>query len=116
MLLALVQPTIHNGLETAKIDAVNAVVGDALTPKVRLLEYTVGLDDALAHDCPPITSFRLTLAEKAWLRQLNVAAGATVRPGDVLAILSTSPEEPIDGQPERMARTSSAAILQSIAW
>jgi hypothetical protein len=116
VLLKLVMPTIHSKMDSARIDVINVSVGDALERGARLLEFTMGLDAASAHDCPPLTSYRMTLSEAAWLRQLNVKQGADLVSGDVLALLTTEPEESFCGEHDRLARVAIAAIVKPMAW
>jgi len=116
MLLKLVLPPLQGGAEWVRIDTVDAAVGAPLRPGSRLIEFTVGLDAAAVHDCPPITTYRMTLSETAWLREVRVAPETNVAAGDVLALFSTTPDEAIDGEPERAARVAIAAILKPMAW
>lgn len=116
MLLELVLPPFVGPTETVRIDAVDFAVGDCLARNARLIDFTAGLDDAARHDCPPITTYRMTLSETGWVRQVNVAEGQTVAAGEVLALISTSEDEPIAGTPERRCRITAAAILQPMAW
>ncbi len=116
MLLKLLLPVVDGAMGRAKIVAVHAKAGDALRPRARLFDFTMGLDTASAHDCPTITTYRLTVSEKAWLRRIDIAADDFVTPGDCVALLGSEDGEPIDGEPERAARVSIAAILQPMAW
>lgn len=116
MLLELVLPPFVGPTQTVRIDVVNFAVGDCLARSGRLIDFTAGLDDAATHDCPPVTTYRMTLSETAWVRQVNIAAGQTVGPGDVLALLGTSEDEPVAGPAERRCRITAAAILQPMAW
>jgi len=116
MLLELVLPPFVGQTETVRVDAVNFAAGELLTRSARLIDFTAGLEKAAMHDCPPTTTYRMTLSETAWVRQVNVAAGQTVGPGDVLALLGTSEDEAVDAAPQRRCRTTSAAILQPMAW
>ena len=116
MLLELVLPPFVGTAETVRVDVVNFAVGDHLPRNARLIDFTAGLNDAATHDCPPITTYRVTLSETGWVRQVNVAVGQTVGAGDVLALISTSGDEPIAGASERRCRITAAAILQPMAW
>jgi hypothetical protein len=116
VLLKLVLPTLQSRTERVQVDAIQAAIGEAMRPGARLLEFTAGLDDAAAHDCPPVTTYRMTLSETAWLRELRIAEGVNVAVGEVLAVLSTTPDEPLAGGPERSARVAIAAILRPNLW
>lgn len=116
MLLELRLPPSVGPTATVRIDAVNFAAGDALARNARLIDFTAGLDDAAMHDCPPVTTYRMTLSETAWVRQVHVVPGQTVAAGDVLALLTTSEAEPVAGPAERRCRITSAAILQPMAW
>jgi hypothetical protein len=116
VLLKLVLPTLQSRTERVQVDAIQAAIGEAMRPGARLLEFTAGLDDAAAHDCPPVTTYRMTLSETAWLRELRIAEGVNVAVGEILAVLSTTPDEPLAGGPERSARVAIAAILRPNLW
>ncbi|MBV1917748.1 MAG: hypothetical protein KUG65_06765 [Sphingomonadaceae bacterium] len=116
MLLKLVVPTIQNKLERVRIDGLGVVVGDKVSPGAKLLEFTSGLDQAAMHDCPPITSYRMTSSETAWVRQLVAREGEDAMSGDLLALLSTDPDESLEGAESRLARNAIAAIFKPVAW
>ncbi len=82
----------------------------------RILDLSVDLSAAVAHDCPPISHYRIVLRERAWLRRLCVKPGAQVAADEVLAQFSTDPDEPLDGEPGRAVRVSIAGILDQSDW
>jgi hypothetical protein len=117
MLLELVLPNLPQAGEAgARIDVVHCAPGDALARNARLLEFTVGLDDAAAHDCPPVTTYRMILSEPAVVRTIEVTPGTAVPAGSRLALLATAVDDPADGEPVRRARATIAAILVPPAW
>ena len=116
MILELLVPQIDGRIDRVKIDRLEIAVGDSIAPSDSLLELTAGLDYAGMHGCPPTTRFRMTSGETAHVRQVNVQEGARLYSGEVLAILSTEPDEPIDGEERRKARHSLAAIFSPSAW
>lgn len=116
MLLELVLPPIVGETEKVRLDAIHFAAGDALVRNARLIDFTTGLFDAAMHDCPSVTTHRVMLSEAVWVREIRVETGRIVGRGDVLALLSTTPDEAVTGRPERRCRTTSAAILKRLAW
>jgi hypothetical protein len=110
-MLELKLPHIHDLMTSAKVVAVHAQPGAALRPGARLLDVAVDLTPVAAHDCPPVSLYRIVLREVAWLRRLDVACGDEVAPGDSLAMLSSAPDDPLDVAPSRQARIAIAGIL-----
>jgi hypothetical protein len=51
-----------------------------------------------------------------WVRRLSASAGEAKEVGDVLALLSTQPDEPLDGPVVRPLRVACAGILDPSGW
>ena len=73
------------------------------------------LGGSVAHDCPPVSYYRLVLRERAWLRRLAVAVGEEVPLAAPLAWFTTSPDEPAEGEPARPVRVAHAGILAPVS-
>lgn len=116
MTIRLVLPATNEALGSARIDQVHIAAGQSLAPGARLIDFTVGLDAAASQDCPPITHYRMTLRESAWVGRVDVAAGQDVAVGDLLALLGAGPDDPLDTQAARTARVSMAAIIRTPDW
>lgn len=116
MTIRLVLPATNEALGSARIDEVYIEAGQALALGSRLVDFTVGLDAAASQDCPPITHYRMTLREKAWVGRVDVEPGQDVAVGDVLALLSVNPGDPLDPDAVRTARVSMAAIIRTPDW
>lgn len=116
VLLTLTLPRLNAHMTVAIVDRVHAQVGEALGLGGKLFDLTVDLSAAAPHDCPPVSHFRMTLRERAWLRRLDVAAGDEPEVGAGLALFSTEPDEPLDGPAARAARTTVAAVIAQNAW
>lgn len=117
MLFTLTLPRINDYMTTAAIKTVHAAEGAALTPGSKLMDLVIDLGATIAHDCPPISQYRIALRDRAYLRKLAVASGDDVAPGAMLALFSTDPGEPLDATPARPARISVVGILdQSGGW
>lgn len=116
MILELLVPQIDGRIDRVKIDKLEISVGDSVAVSDSLLEFTAGLDYADMHGCPPTTRFRMNSGETAYVRQISVQEDARPYSGEVLAILSTEPDEPINSEERRKARHSLAAIFSSSAW
>lgn len=76
-----------------------------------VFDLTVDLSGGVVRECPPVSTCRIVLREEAWLRQVCVALGETVTPGQTLALLSIAPETPIE-PPAREARVTAATMLR----
>lgn len=95
----------------AKILRLLAQQGDALGIGAALLEIEVDLSSQVTHDCPPISYFRIVLREKAHLRRWDVSPGDTLPVGQLLAVLSQTSDETLDGEAARRVRTNAAGIF-----
>jgi hypothetical protein len=116
LLLNLTLPRINALMTSAVIDTVEPEEGAALQVGSRLLDLTVDLSDAAPHDCPPVAHFRLMVRDKVWLRRLDVVPGDEPEVGASIALFSTEPDEPLDGEPARQVRVAIAGIVTRSAW
>jgi hypothetical protein len=110
--LARINPQMRN----AVVGGVFAEVGTLLAVGGKLMDLTVDLSEAAAHDCPPISYYRLVVRDKVWLRRLSAGVGDTVEVGGEIALFSTEPDEPLDGPIARQVRTASVGIVPQTAW
>lgn len=115
MLLKLLVPVTNADLGPARIGHVHPAIGDALQPGSPLVDVIVG-QDTMAFDCPPISKYRVTSRETAWLRRIDMAQGQFAHTGASIALLSTSPDEPLENDGERAVRVSVAAIIAGPGW
>ena len=90
--------------------------GDALSPRSRLLDVKVDLSAGAPQDCPPVYWFRVFCREQVWVRKLFASEGEARAVGDVLALVSTQPDEPMDGATVRALRVVCAGILDPEGW
>lgn len=111
MRLELHLPAIMEQMSEAKILRVMAQEGDQLSIGSPLLELEVNLSSLVAHDCPPVSYFRIVLREAAYLRRMAVAAGQTVPVGVLLAVLGQSAGIEPEGEAARRLRVNVAGIL-----
>ena len=116
MLLNLSVPRINDYMDTAIIEWVYPAEGQALEIGAKLVDLTVDLSAAAAHDCPPISHYRIVLRERAWLRGLAVARGDEQAVDGALAVFTTEPDEALDGAAWRPVRFAIAAIIHQPAW
>lgn len=117
MLLTLTLPRINELMSTAVVETIHAVSGSALTPGTKLLDLSVDLSAVAAHDCPPVSLYRIVLRDRVFLRRVAVARGDELAVGALLAQFSTDPEEPLDGEAARAVRITIAGILApSESW
>lgn len=112
VLLTLSLPPINPHASDAVVKTVYAAVGEELGLGAKLFDLTVDLSNAaLVHDCPPVSSYRVVLRDKVWLRRIEVTAGQTVNTGEPLALFSTEPDEPLDAEPGRAVRVTIAGVV-----
>ena len=114
MLLTLALARINPLMTEAIINTLYGQVGSVLSPGTKLLDLTIDLSETIAQDCPPISYYRLVLREAAWLRRWLVKLGDRPAVGSVLALLSTSENEAMDGTPTRAARVMTAGIIPDV--
>lgn len=95
----------------ALIECVHVASGARLQAGSKLFDVSVDLGGAFAHECPPISYYRLVLRETLWLRHLAVAPGMRWEMDDPLAILTLDPDEPLTGGAIRPARIAAAGIV-----
>ena len=98
------------------MDPLYAAEGAFLPVGSKLLDLKVDLSDAAAHDCPPISYFRLSVRDAVWLRRLEVAAADQCETGTLLALFSTEASESLDAAPDRQIRFSIASIMPKFDW
>jgi hypothetical protein len=103
-------------MSTALIRTVYAAEGSALDIGAKLLDLTIDLSSVVAHDCPPISHYRIAIRDRGWLRRLLVAPGDNIETGAVMAQFTTEPDEPLDGGPARAMRITVAGILDQSDW
>lgn len=111
MLLTLSLPLIIEHMTTAVILKIHAAEGTALIPGAKLLDLSIDLSRSIAHDCPPISHFRLAARERVWLRQLTIMQGGEFEVGATIGKFSTEPDETLDDEPARGLRITVAGII-----
>ena len=111
MLLTIALPaTLPPGGEL-RARVIHAAAGDRMGPGAKLLDFSYDLSAGTAHDCPPVTYYRLILRERGVLRALTIARGDRLESGVPLALLATDPADPADAMPARAARVTVAGIV-----
>jgi hypothetical protein len=114
MLLTLSLPRFNDLMTSAVVEAIHAVPGTALATGAKLMDVSVDLSAVAAHDCPPISHFRIVLREPAWLRRLVVGVGDVVPASALVAQFSTQADESLDAAPARQVRVTVAGILSAV--
>jgi hypothetical protein len=117
VLLTLKVPKLLPEATSVKIEKVFATVGQFLQPGAKICDLRIDLSAVAAHDCPPVSFFRIAFRDRAWLRQVSVVDGDIREVGAELALFSTARDEAIDFIPVRSARFTAAGIIhQSALW
>lgn len=114
VLLTLNLPEIVPGMTDAKIEKVFVGEGQFLTPGTKVCDLRIDLSAVAAHDCPPVSFFRIVFRDRAWIRRLNIAGGDTREINAELALFSTEQDEAIKCAAARSARFSTAGIILPI--
>jgi hypothetical protein len=114
LLLEYRLPRINANMTEASIERRYAEPGDALGIGTRLLDLRVDLSSSFSQDCPPISFYRIVMRERAYLREVRPGDGAACPVGDVIAIFSTEPDEPLGGVAARAIRVATAGISQPV--
>jgi hypothetical protein len=104
-------PEFNAEMEDALIESLYCAEGQLLPIGAKLLDVSVNLSTAFAQNCPPISYYRLVLRDKLWLRKLLIAPGDSRAAGSRIALLTTEPDEAIDGEAARAARCMTAGIV-----
>jgi len=117
MLLELKMPRVIADMPGARIEAIYVRPGGEIGVGGKLCDISIDLGGAFQQNCPPISFYRLVSRERVWLRRITVAAGDLLSPGDVVASLSTGPDESLDSPVARPLRFTTAGILwHSAMW
>jgi len=110
MVLELALTRMNPYMSSCTVECVFAEPGTALTAGTKLLDVSVDLGDDFSQQCPPISFYRVVIREKAVLRELRVPPGEACGVGDVIAVFSTTPDEPL-GPAQRALRIATANII-----
>lgn len=111
MLLTIAIPAALDLGGEARVRLVHAAAGDMLAPGAKLIDFNVDLSAGAAHDCPPISHYRLVLRERGWLRRLAVATGDPLMAGATIGWIGDAADTPLDEAAARAARVTVASIL-----
>jgi pyruvate/2-oxoglutarate dehydrogenase complex dihydrolipoamide acyltransferase (E2) component len=104
-------PIVSPHMSVALVECVYSTAGSVLKTGDKLLDLRVDLTSSFAQDCPPISYYRIIMRENAVLRAFHLGAGASCKPGDLIAVFSTSGEEAMDQPPQRPIRFATAGIV-----
>lgn len=111
MLLAIELPRLHELMTTAVVSKVHAMPGDELAAGAPLMDLRVDLSHEAAHDCAPVSYFRIVLRDRGVLRTLDAPVGAELTPGQAIGVLSTSAGESLTVAPARAARLTTVGVV-----
>ncbi|MGH7284107.1 MAG: hypothetical protein ACRELY_21480 [Polyangiaceae bacterium] len=110
MLLALHVPRF-GAMTEGSIQRTLIVPGTPIVAGAKLLEIWVSLAAAFAQNCAPEFAFRVVALESGWLRRWSASPGEIVAAGAVIALVTTTPDEAIDGcEIARPLRVSCGAV------
>lgn len=104
-------PLINPQMANARVECLYAGEGEFLRPGSRLLDLSVDLSSAFAHECPPVSYFRIVLREPLWLRCWALGLGDLCPVDGLIARFSTEADEADGGGTGRQVRVNSAGII-----
>lgn len=111
MLIDIPLPRLHELMTTGVVTRVHVAPGSTLAVGAPLVDVRVDLSNAAAHDCPPVSYFRVVLRDTGVLRTLAAQVGSDLAPGQRLGLLTTTADEPLEGNPARAARLTTVGVL-----
>ena len=112
MLVKLVMPEMGTSDDRIKIHAIYAAENGWLPLGARVMDVQLDQSAAAAHDCPPISTYLISIRERLWLRKLLVRPGDEVSTDTTIALLGT--EENPDGD-ELMQRSARIAVVRVVS-
>jgi hypothetical protein len=81
LLLTLQLPKLLPNVSSATIEAIHVREGQYLTPGMKILDLKIDMSAVAAHDCPPVSFYRVAFRDRAWLRRLGITRGETSEAG-----------------------------------
>ena len=114
MILAIRMPQMGNYMRNGTIRQLCVNTGAELKPGDHVVEVSVDLSDIAAQDCPPIYHFRVVAREHGCIRSLSITEGDVRDVGDLLGLVSTTPDETLEPGPTRDLRTARVGILVAL--
>lgn len=111
MILELKLTSIVPQMTGATIECVYADAGDVVKMGSKLIDLSIDLSSAFAQECPPISYYRIVAREAAFLRRIEVRPGSFAEVDTLIALFSTTSDEPLDEAPARALRTTVAGIM-----
>ncbi len=111
MLYELRLPRVNPYMAAGRIECVHAACGSQLRSGDRILDLSIDLSGAFSQDCPPVSFYRLVLRETLWLRRISVPLGITCALDQPVAVFSSDPDEPTEGEIARPVRVAAAGIV-----
>ena len=117
LLLAIDMPRLHELMASGVLTAVHVTPGATLEPGAALVDVRVDLSHAAAHDCPPVSWFRVILRERGVLRDFTAAEGDEIAPGTRMGLLASAPDDASILVPARAARLTTVGIVgPDVQW
>jgi len=104
-------PLISPHMSEALIECLYASPGSTLKTGDKLLDLSVDLSSNFAQDCPPVSFFRIIVREPVVLREFRLAPGKSCPVGEIIALFSSTADEPTDQPPQRGIRFATAGII-----
>ena len=116
MLVKLVMPGMGTSDDRIRIRTIYAVEGGRLALGARVMDVQIDLSAATPHDCPPISTYLISIRERLWLHKLFVRPGDEVSTDATIALFGTE-ESFDDSEPaQRSARIAVVGITSDPDW
>jgi len=113
MLLDLRMPGFGDRMAEGTVHRLLIEPGARVDKGTRLFEVFVDLSAIAEQNCAPVFFFRIVAAESGWCRSVAVKPGDRRAVGEILALVSTTPDEaPESITGDRGLRISVATVLE----
>src|SRR5689334_10235757 len=109
-------PQMGDLMRSGIIYTVNLSEGMAISPGTKLMDVYVDLSAAAPQDCPMSFHFRAVSRERGFVRRLQMAVGESKEVGELLALISTDPDEALEVPVTRSLRITTAGIVKEADW
>ena len=109
MFLDLRLTKINPNMSFAVVECVYLQSGSQIKAGDKLFDISVDLSAGFSQYCPPISYFRIVSREQAWVKNLAVSPGTSLKVGELLAMFSSVVDD-VEQDATRPLRVTTAGI------